>query len=81
MGKSAAKLLAQKGANVYIVARNVQKLETAIKEISVFDVTIQLLVFMKANTILDSCYTTIFPTLPLHQRQPYTTFRSSQNNI
>jgi len=35
MGKSVAIQLAKKGANVIIVARNVEKLETAIKEISV----------------------------------------------
>jgi len=35
MGKSVAALLAKKGANVLIVARNVPKLEDALKEISV----------------------------------------------
>ena len=35
MGKSVAVLLAKKGANVVIVARNVQKLEDAFKEVSV----------------------------------------------
>lgn len=35
MGKSVATLLAKKGANVLIVARNVHKLEDALKEISV----------------------------------------------
>ncbi len=35
MGKSVATLLARKGANVLIVARNVQKLEDALKEIAV----------------------------------------------
>ena len=35
MGKSVAIELAKKGANIIIVARNVEKLESAIKEISV----------------------------------------------
>lgn len=35
MGKAVGILLAKKGANVVIVARNVEKLEAAIKEISV----------------------------------------------
>lgn len=36
MGKEVAKLLAKKGANVIIVARDVKKLEDAIKYISVY---------------------------------------------
>jgi len=35
MGKGLAKLLARKGANVVIVARDVKKLETALEEIKV----------------------------------------------
>ena len=35
MGRGVAKLLAQKGANVVIVARNVKKLEAAVEYISV----------------------------------------------
>ena len=35
MGKAVADLLAKKGANVLIVARTVQKLEVALKDISV----------------------------------------------
>lgn len=35
MGKAVGKLLAEKGANVIIVARNVEKLEEALKDISV----------------------------------------------
>ena len=35
MGKAVGKLLAEKGANVIIVARNVEKLEEALKYISV----------------------------------------------
>jgi len=35
MGKGVAKLLAQKGANVVIVARTVKKLEAAIEYIAV----------------------------------------------
>lgn len=35
MGKGVAKLLAQKGANVVIVARTVEKLEAAVKYIAV----------------------------------------------
>lgn len=35
MGKAVASLLAKKGANVLIVARTVQKLEAALKDISV----------------------------------------------
>ena len=35
MGKAVARLLAEKGANVIIVARNVEKLEEALKYISV----------------------------------------------
>jgi short-subunit dehydrogenase len=35
MGKSVAKQLAQKGANILIVARNVGKLEEALSEIKV----------------------------------------------
>ena len=36
MGKSVAVLLAKKGANVVIVARTVEKLESALKEVSVY---------------------------------------------
>ena len=35
MGKAVGRLLAEKGANVIIVARNVEKLEDALKYISV----------------------------------------------
>ena len=35
MGKSVAIQLAKKGANILIVARNVEKLQAALKEISV----------------------------------------------
>ena len=35
MGKAVAELLAKKGANVLIVARTVEKLEAALKDISV----------------------------------------------
>lgn len=35
MGRGVAKLLAQKGANVVIVARNVKKLQAAVEYISV----------------------------------------------
>ena len=35
MGKAVAELLAKKGANILIVARTVQKLEVALKDISV----------------------------------------------
>lgn len=35
MGKGVSKLLAQKGANVVIVARNVKKLEAAVEYIAV----------------------------------------------
>ena len=35
MGKAVAELLAKKGANVLIVARTVQNLEVALKDISV----------------------------------------------
>ena len=35
MGRAVAKLLASKGANVVIVARNVANLEAAIKEVAV----------------------------------------------
>lgn len=35
MGKAVGKLLAEKGANVIIIARNVEKLEDALKYISV----------------------------------------------
>ena len=35
MGKGIAQLLAGKGANVLIVARNVQKLESALEDIKV----------------------------------------------
>ena len=35
MGKAVGKLLAEKGANVIIVARNIEKLEEALKYISV----------------------------------------------
>ena len=35
MGKAVGRLLAEKGANVIIVARNVEKLEEALKDISV----------------------------------------------
>ena len=35
MGKAVGRLLAEKGANVIIVARNVEKLEEALKYISV----------------------------------------------
>ncbi|KAL8938765.1 MAG: hypothetical protein Q9216_003711 [Gyalolechia sp. 2 TL-2023] len=34
MGRSVARLLAQKGANVVIVARNIQRLEEALKYIT-----------------------------------------------
>lgn len=37
MGRGLGKLLAEKGANVVIVARNKQKLEDALKYISVRD--------------------------------------------
>ena len=37
MGRSVAKILAQKGANIVIVARNVEKLESALQEIKVID--------------------------------------------
>ena len=36
MGKAVGRLLAEKGANVVIVARNVEKLEEALKYISVW---------------------------------------------
>lgn len=39
MGKGLGKLLAQKGANLIIVARNKEKLEAALKEISVSPAT------------------------------------------
>ena len=35
MGKAVAELLAKKGASVLIVARTVQKLDSALKDISV----------------------------------------------
>ena len=35
MGKAVATMLAKKGANILIVARTVQKLEAALKDISV----------------------------------------------
>jgi short-subunit dehydrogenase len=35
MGLNVAKILAQKGANIMIVARNVEKLESALQEIKV----------------------------------------------
>jgi 3-dehydrosphinganine reductase len=37
MGKSVAKQLAAKGANLIIVSRNVAKLEAALAEIKVFE--------------------------------------------
>ena len=37
MGRSVAKILAQKGANIVIVARNVEKLESALQEIKAID--------------------------------------------
>jgi 3-dehydrosphinganine reductase len=37
MGLSVAKILAQKGANIVIVSRNVEKLESALQEIKVID--------------------------------------------
>lgn len=37
MGLSVAKILAQKGANILIVSRNVAKLESALQEIKVID--------------------------------------------
>lgn len=44
MGKSVATILAQKGANIVIVARNVAKLSAAITEIKVYlnEILIQL---------------------------------------
>lgn len=41
MGRGLAKLLAQKGANVVIVARNQQKLDEAIKYITVGSLLIE----------------------------------------
>ena len=35
MGKAVAELLAKKGANVLIIARNIEKLEAALNDISV----------------------------------------------
>lgn len=36
MGRSVARMLAQKGSNIIIVARNVDKLKEAVRYISVF---------------------------------------------
>lgn len=56
MGKAVAQLLASKGASVIIVARNLQKLEAALKEISVYSFLARLASFLTANqaSALDS---------------------------
>jgi len=71
MGRSVAKILAQKGANLVIVARNVEKLESALQEIKVIDHLLDI-----AGPVLTSLQGSSFqplPTLPLPQRRHYQT--------
>lgn len=49
MGLGVGKILSQKGANVVIVARNKQRLEEAIKQISVGAVCDELVCEMRAD--------------------------------
>lgn len=67
MGRGLAKLLAQKGANVVIVARNKQKLEDALKYISVCG---RLSLCLSLPNKLAVCGKRLsIPTISLHQRR------------
>lgn len=69
MGRGVAKLLASKGANVIVVARDQKKLDDAIAYISVL-LLIQLSPKTIPNTTTGRRQISLNPTLPCHQRGP-----------
>lgn len=71
MGRGLGKLLARKGANVVIVARNEQKLADALKYLSVCNLHIsrQLLLPLTHPSVFSQEPTN--SALPLHKRRPY----------
>ena len=76
MGKALARLLASKGANVIIVARGVERLEAALKEISVhppYPKTADMDMLIPQSGVHSELRQ---PTLSLPQRRPYVTHRS-----
>jgi NAD(P)-dependent dehydrogenase (short-subunit alcohol dehydrogenase family) len=74
MGRSVAKILAQKGANIVIVARNVEKLESALQEIKVIAHLLNaagpVLTYLQGRSL------EFRTTLPLPQRRRHQTERS-----
>ena len=78
MGRSVAKLLATKGANVLIVARGIPNLEATVEIISVITPPCLLLLFLKYCT--ESSHSP-FSTLSLHQRRSYVARRSRPSSF
>lgn len=70
MGKAVGKLLAEKGANVIIVARDAAKLEEALKYISVCTREHCTARTFAEMLLQGSRFKTLVPTLPLYQRRP-----------
>lgn len=80
MGKAVGRLLAEKGANVIIVARNVEKLKDALKYISVCTrkhcISNYSLISGQGTR-----FKTLLPALPLHQRRPDRSYRSGAHSF
>lgn len=80
MGKAVGRLLAEKGANVIIVARNVEKLKDALKYISVCP---RKQPISKSSLIQrqGTRFKILIPALPLHQRRPDRPYRSGAHHF
>lgn len=77
MGKSVAKQLAAKGANLIIVSRNVTKLEAALSEIKVITPSKN-----EAGSDGSTGFSnqSLNPAIPLHQRRRFRRRRSYLHN-
>ena len=75
MGKGIAQLLARKGANVLIVARNVQKLESALEDIKVLHYPYPLV--LNVLSLLVNFTLTIFNGRNPHAIPPHSVSTSS----
>lgn len=69
MGRGLAKLLAQKGANVVIVARDPKKLEAALEYISVQLPAPTARPSPGISLTESGCKSQVIPEVPLHQRR------------
>ena len=78
MGRSVAKLLATKGANILLVARGIPNLEETVELISVS--TAPYLPFLSLKYCTESSHSPL-STLSLHQRRSYVTHRSRQSSF